>query len=341
MTIVLSILLFGLFIFVHELGHFLVAKAFKIRVNEFSLGMGPTLVGFGKGETRYSLRLFPIGGFVMLEGEEEESEDERSFGKQSVWKRAAVLVAGACMNLILGLIVVAIMLIATQSYLGSTTVALFDEGAHSSAMLQVDDKILKVNGASVHVDNDIIMQMLRDQDGKVDLLVERDGEKVALEQVPFLMQEQEDGTKGLWIDFKVYAREKTFLNVLHDTFYTTVSIARTVWVSLLDLITGRYGVSQLSGPVGVTSVIGQASAMGLRPLLNIIAFITINLGVFNLLPLPALDGGKLLFVLIEAVRGKPVDPKYENYIHTAGFLLLIGLMLFVTYNDIYRLITGG
>ena len=334
-TILLAILIFGVFVTVHELGHFLSAKAFGIRVNDFSLGFGPALFQFTKGDTTYAIRLFPLGGYVALDGEEEESDDERSFGKQKIWKRFVVMAAGGIMNLLLGFIV-ALVVLAMQPTLGTTTVSNFQQQSVSSAVLQVGDRIVKINGSRVHIDNDIVFGLVRDEDGQVEMQVERGGELLNL-TVPFQMTEAEDGTHSIYIDFTVYPAEKTFGSLLYNGFYYTGAIARLVWVSLLELLSGKFSVNQLSGPVGVTAVIGQATSMGLRPLLLLIAFITVNLGVFNLLPLPALDGGKLLFLLIEAVFRKPVPPKYENYVHTAGMILLLCLMLFVTFNDIVRL----
>ena len=334
-TIIIAIIIFSVFIFVHELGHFMAAKAFGIRVTDFALGFGPALFQVKKGDTNYALRLFPFGGYVSMEGEEESSNDERSFEKQAVWKRAIVLAAGAIMNLILGLIVVFVVL-NMQPNLGTVKVSSFRNEAVSSEALHVDDEIVRINGSRIRIDNDISFALVRDEDGLVDMQVLRDGQLVDI-QVPFQMQTLSTGQSAIYIDFTVYGQEKTISNVLYNGFHYTISIAKMVWVSLVDLVTGKVGVSQLSGPVGVTAVISEATAMGLRPLLMLVAFITINLGVFNLLPLPALDGGKLFFLAIEAIRRKPVPPKYENYVHTAGFVLLLGLIVFVTFNDIIRI----
>lgn len=334
-TIVLAIVIFGLFIFVHELGHFAAAKSFGIKVNDFALGFGPAIIKFKKGDTTYALRAIPLGGYVAMEGEDEDSPDPRSFQRQAIWKRAVVMAAGGFMNLLLGFLVVLIVL-NLQGNIGTTVVSSFRDEAMSSSQLQVGDELVRINGARMHIDNDISFALVRDEDGIVDIQVRRAGALVDL-QVPFQLQDLGEGQRGIYIDFTVYPQEKTFTSVLYNGFFYTVSIAKMVWVSLLDLVTGRVGVSQLSGPVGVTVVISQATSMGLRPLLMLVAFITVNLGVFNLLPLPALDGGKLLFLAIEAVRRKPVPEKYENYVHTAGFVLLFGLIIFVTFQDILRL----
>lgn len=334
LTILITVLVFGILIFIHELGHFLVAKAMGIRVNEFALGMGPKLISFGKGETKYSLRLFPIGGFCAMEGEDETSSDNRAFCNKPVWRRLLVTVAGAFMNLLLGFILL-IILVSTMNLVGTTTIAKFNDGAVSNQDLQVGDEIVSINGSHVFIDNDIVYGLLRDRDGVVDMVVKRNGEKVKLTNVTFQTEDLGDGVTGTNIDFKVYSAEKTFFGVIKQSACWTLSVVKLVWSSLIDLITGQYGLNQLSGPVGVASAIGEASSMGLRSLLLLVVFITVNLGVFNLLPIPALDGGRLLFLMIEGIRRKPV--KHEAYVHMVGFALLILLMVVVSFNDIVKL----
>lgn len=337
-TVLLTVLIFGLIIFIHELGHFLTAKATKIKVNEFALGMGPALVHFTRGETKYALRLFPIGGYVSMEGENEDSDDDRSFGHRPVWCRILVVVAGALMNLVLGFIIV-LIITANQSAVASTTIAVFDSQATSNTALKENDEIIKINGSPVRIDYDIIFSLVRDTDGKADFVVRRDGEVVTLADVPFPVQKTAEG-QTIRLDFKVFPVEKNIFSVTRQAFFYSVTIARVVWISLLDLITGKFGVQQLSGPVGVSQAIGQASSIGWQSVFSLAAFITINVGIFNLLPLPALDGGRLLFLIIEIIRRKPVNSKYEGFVHTAGFALLILLMIVVTFNDIARLIRG-
>lgn len=339
MTIVIAIIVFGIIIFIHELGHYLACRWAGVKVNEFALGMGPKLISKKIGETVYSIRAVPLGGFCSMEGEDEESADPRSFVSASVFKRFVILVAGSLMNLILGLVILSVLTV-QKPYLGSTVVADFREEATSSAVLQVDDEILKVNNHTVRSDNDLIYEFQRDRDGIMDMQVLRNDEKIVLEDVTFKMQDLGDGVQAISVDFVVYQKEKTFTGVIFNSFNWTASIVKQVWGSLVDLISGRYGLNQLAGPVGVTTAIGQAASMGFATLLNFVAFITINLGVFNLLPLPALDGGRLMFVILEAVRRKPLAPKYEGYVHATGFILLIGLMIFVSFNDIVRLITN-
>ena len=335
-TIVKTIIVLGFLIFFHELGHFVTAKLCGIKVNEFSLGMGPKLFGKRKGDTLYALRLLPIGGFVAMEGEDGESDDENSYMSKPKWKRAIVLVAGASMNLLLGLLILG-GLTCGEQLIGTRIVAGFRDGATSSAMLCQYDEIKKINGHRVAIDNDIVFELVRDDDGLVDITVKRDGETVELRQVPFVMTEGEDGKKAITLDFTVYGVEKTFFGVIGHAFAWTGSVIKTVWVSLIELITGRYSISELSGPVGVATAVGQASSYGWDSLFLLIAYITVNLGVFNLLPFPALDGGKLALLLVELIRGKPLPKKYEAYINLAGFVSLFGLMIIVTVSDVIKL----
>ena len=338
-TILASILVFGSVIFIHELGHFVTAKLCGIKVNEFSLGMGPALLRFEKGDTTYALRLLPIGGFVSMEGEDEESDDEHSFSKAKVWKRFLVVAAGAVMNMILGFLVL-VILVCRQSAITSRTVSVFSENASTQASgLQVGDEILAVNGRRCFIADDVIYELVRTQNGTADLTVLRDGKKVLLEDVVFTTQETEEGT-SLIIDFKVLPIEKTFFNVVKEAGLWTCSLSRMIFLSLIDLVTGRVAINNLSGPVGIVTVISEAASIGWEPILLILAVITINLGIFNLIPIPALDGGKLFLLLVEGIRRKALPEKYEIVINLAGFAALMLLMLFITYNDIARLIVG-
>lgn len=334
-TILITILIFAVIIFIHECGHFAAAKLCKVRVNEFALGMGPTLFHFGKGETRYALRLFPIGGFVSMEGEDGGSGDPRAFCNQKVWKRILIVCAGAFMNLVLGFIVVLLMTIPSDR-LPSMTVAQFYENASTEATgLQAGDEILRVNGRSIWVDSDLIYTLSTDEDGVVDMVVWRDGEKVELSDVAFTTQ---DGT--LVIDFTVQGVPANLPNVLSYSFRKTASIGRLVWIAVGQLITGQSSINELSGPIGTAQAIGQAVSAGLSTVMYLFAFITINVGIFNILPLPALDGGRLIFLLFELITRRRIKPEHEAYVHFAGFVLLILLIIFVSYHDIVNLIRG-
>ncbi len=332
-SILLTLLIFAAIILIHECGHFLTARACGVRVNEFAIGMGPTLFRFGKGETRYALRLFPIGGFVSMEGEDGESGDPRAFCNQRVWKRILIVCAGAIMNLILGFIIV-LGLTIPKDTLATQQVAEFYDGAMTqSTGLQAGDEILKVNGRSMWTETDIVYELTYDEDGVVDMVVRRDGKRVSLKGVAF----QKDGD-SLVIDFKVKGQPATAINVLSYSFRRTASIGRLVWISLGQLITGKASVNDLSGPVGTAQAVGQASKAGMSTVMTLFAFITINVGIFNLLPVPALDGGRLVFLLFEAITRKRIKPEYEAYVHFAGFVLVILLNIFVSYHDIVNLL---
>lgn len=340
-TILISIFMFGILIFIHEFGHFITAKLCNIKVNEFAIGMGPTLLKKQKGETKYALRAFPIGGFVSMEGEDEESTDNRAFNNKSIPKRFLVLIAGAAMNILLG-IIITFIIVCMQSRLATTEIAYFEENAltHQTG-LEVGDTILKVDNANILSANDLIYSIMMDEDGVVNMLVRRNGEKVLLENVSFQVEpsEEHEGINNIIFDFKVVGAEKTVGTVLKSTAIESISTAKTIWRSLIDILRGRISVNELSGPIGVATTINTAINQGawLSSVLSIVAFISINLGIFNLLPFPALDGGRIVFLLIEAIRRKPIDRKYEGYVNFIGFALLMILMVFVLFKDIISL----
>lgn len=342
--VLVAILFFGLLIFFHELGHFTFAKLFKVQVNEFAMGMGPTLFKFKKGETKYALRLFPIGGFVSMEGEDEESENERAFCKKPAWQRFIIVAAGGVVNLIMGAIIVAVML-SQSNLIGLPQIHSFEENSVSSQYLQAGDEIKKINGKRVYSEYDLSFLMARDKDGIIDFTVEREGEKVELNGVPFQTIKKQDGTITIIYDFIIRGVEPGFLSVTKNAVLESVSIGRIVWISLLDLVTGQYGLSDLSGPIGTVSYIADAAQIATQQtdytyLFTLMAMIAINIGLFNLLPLPALDGGRLFFLAIEFVFRKPVPAKYEGWVHAVGMVLLLLLMAVISLSDILRLIRG-
>ena len=341
-----ALLFFGVIIMIHECGHFACAKLFKVKVNEFSLGMGPALFKRKKGDTLYAVRLFPIGGYVAMEGEDDASEDDRAFNKKPVWQKMIIVVAGALMNLISGFILMVLLLTTSTDLIGTNTIKEFYPDAVSSQYgLQAGDRFVEIDGHHVWSELDLSFLMSRSQDGVFDFVVERDGEKVTLNDVHFAT-EQQNGITLIQYDFIIIGEQPGFLNIVKNAFTQSASIVRMVWLSVFDLVTGRYGMSELAGPVGTVDIIADVTAQAvssgsLTNLLTIMAFITINVGVANLLPLPALDGGRFLFLAVEAVRRKPVNPKYEGYVHAAGLALLLLLMVVVTYNDIARIVHGA
>ena len=348
LLILIAVLLFGFIIFIHEFGHFITAKLSGIQVNEFAIGMGPTLFKFKRGETQYALRLFPIGGFCAMEGEDEKSDNERAFGNKPVWKRILVVIMGAVMNIILGLLLMMVILGQQDGYASNQIAEFSENAATQSAGLQVNDKITSINGYKIVTSRDMIFAIGTDKDFVLDMTVERDGKSVELGGVKMDTREGEDGKLSPVLDFKVYGIQKNFGTLITQSFNETVSVFRMVWASLIGLITGQFGFSDMAGPIGAAQAIGQAASVGLETgfvdaLNNIILMmiiITVNLGVVNLLPLPALDGGRLVFLIIEGIRRKPINPKYEGWVHAAGLVVLIGLMVIVAFSDILRLFTG-
>ena len=333
----MAILLFLILIIIHEFGHFIAAKLMGVRVNEFAVGFGPKLFSKKWGETKYAFNLIPLGGYCAMEGEDEESTDGRAFCNKKPWRRFVIVVMGATFNLLLGLIIVAIIL-APEKAFASTVVAEFDKGAVSQVTgLQVNDEILKVDGRKIYTTYDLSYSFTNVDDGKIDITVLRDGKELELRNVTFKTEKVEN-MSYLTMDFKVYGIQKNFANYVKQTVKTSISYCAVIWRSLVDLIGGKYGISAISGPVGITVTIADVARQSLMNLLPIMALITINLGLFNLLPIPALDGGRLLFILIEMIFRKPVPQKYESIVHAVGFILLIGFMLLVAAKDIWTLI---
>lgn len=332
--ILVAILFFGMLIFFHELGHFVFAKLFKVKVNEFAMGMGPTLLKKTKGETVYALRLLPIGGFVSMEGEDEQSEDERAFCNKPVWQRIIIVAAGGTVNLIMGIIIVAIML-GQSDLIGTPRLHSFKEDSTSASAMQELDTIKRINGRRVFSEFDLGFLVSRDKDGKVDFIVEREGEMVELNSVPF--------TSAEFSRIVIKGAKPNILTVGKYSVLQTVSIARIVWVSLFDLVTGQYGVKDISGPIGTVAYVSQAAQNASEKrdntgLLTMMALIAVNIGLFNLLPVPALDGGRLFFMLIELIFRKPIPQRFEVWVHAVGFVLLIGLMIIVSFSDIINLV---
>ena len=285
-TILLAILIFGVIIIIHELGHFLTAKAVGIAVPEFSIGMGPKLLQWEKGETKYTLRLLPIGGYVAMEGEDEESDNERAFCNKKPLQKILVVAAGATMNLILGFLIM-LAIVCSRPVVSSTQISYFDPSALSSEKLQLGDEILEINGYRTNTANDLVYAFVDVGTDPVQMKVRRDGEVIELTDVPFAYEEIE-GQTIVKLDFKVQGLEKTPLRVLEESWHMTTGVVKQVWVSFGKLITGQFEMNQLSGPVGVTQMIGEvASTRDYSSIFLMTAFITINIGVFNLLPLPA------------------------------------------------------
>ena len=438
--IIIGVLIFEFIIFIHEFGHFITAKKCGVQVNEFALGMGPKIIKFQKGETLYSLRLFPIGGFCAMEGENEESDNERAFVNKPVWQRMIIVLAGAFNNIVLGLIMMMILMGQSPSF-SSTTVSSFAQAAFTSKSgLEVGDKLLDIGGYKITCSRDIsfavAMIELQKVDGedfsvykedcgfklvrqysslkaedyteeelseitdafndginqlnsaadkeeadticektiaevnklaktdykpeeheymaerkrfRTDVKVQRNGSEVTLRNVDFYTYLGENDEPAVALDFSVEPIEKNFASLITESFKSTVSVVKMIWKSLWGMVTGRFGMNDIAGPVGAASVVTQAAQAGLESsfgdavnnIVYMLMIITVNLGIVNLLPLPALDGGRFFFMLIEVIARRPVPQKDEAWIHAAGFIILLGFIAVITFNDILRIATGS
>ena len=338
--IIIAILAFGLLIFIHELGHYIAAKLCGINIQEFAIGMGPKLFGIKKGETLYSIRILPFGGYLKIEGEDKSSDSisSRSFRNKPKWQRLTVALAGSFMNIMLGFIIVIYLVSSSDSMPSMEISGFMDKSISNNYGLKKGDKILKIGGYSVNTKKDFWHIMISVPVDKTDVLVARDGKKVNIKDVKFpVIKDNQNNVIGIMIDFEIGRKEKDIGSVIEYSFQNIIGDAKLILVSLSKLITGQYGIKSFGGPIQVTKSMGEFYQFGLKSLLSFIAFITVNLGFMNLLPLPALDGGKVVFIFIEIIKGKPVNPKYEGYIHLVGLILFMMLSIIVTYNDIIKI----
>lgn len=336
-SIISAVLIFCVIVVVHEFGHFIVARKCGIDVQEFAIGMGPVIFRKQGKHTLFTFRLLPLGGFCSM-GEDEESDNENSFRNKSVWRRIAVIAAGAIMNLILGFILSLIIFLVAGKVTTTIIAEIVPGSGCETAGMAVGDRITKVNGLHIFTANDIIYELRNDEDGVLDFVVERDGEKLTFNGVKFgLTVDEETGERVLNYDFKVYMKNMTAAELLPAAANKFMYYSRLILMSLRDLISGKYGLNNLQGPVGIVTVISesaQESGFDIGYLLDIAMLISVNVGIFNLLPLPALDGGRLVFLIIEAIRRKPIKAETEGMVHFAGFALLMLLMIIVTFNDV-------
>lgn len=343
MNILVAILVFSLLILFHELGHFTLAKLNRIRVNEFSLGLGPTIVGFTKGETKYSLKLLPFGGACMMEGEDENSNDDRAFNKKGVWARISVVAAGPIFNFIMAVIFSAIVIGAA----GVDKPVLSDviEGyAAEEAGLQAGDTLVKLDGKNIHFYREVSVYSTFHVGEPVEIVYERDGEEFTTTLVP---KYDEELGRYLYGFVSAGGREKVgFLETIGYAFSELGYYVDTTIQSLKLMFSGGVSVNDLSGPVGIVQNMGEVYEESVAndgyfyAFLNMMSWaimLSANLGVMNLLPIPALDGGRLVFLFIEAIRGKALDPEKEGMVHMAGIILLFLLMFVVMFNDIRKI----
>ncbi len=343
MTIIYFIIILGIIIFIHELGHFISAKKSGIYVYEFSLGMGPKIFKFNRknDETDYCLRLFPIGGFVQMAGEEIEVDEavpkEKRFNNKTFGQKFITVIAGILMNFILAIILLFVVGLLNGSPQNKTIIGEVDKNFPAyQAGLKSGDEIIKVNDRNANTNDKLVLQLQVFQGETITLDVKRDGEIKQLTVEPKLLKE--DGKEVYKFGFKIQDEVKQgIIPAIQYAFTKFFSLIHQMVFVIFYLITGQIGLGSLSGPVGIYNVVGSAAATGFVSLLYLTAYISINVGFINFLPIPAFDGGRILFIIIEKIKGKPVNPKFENTVHTIGFFLLMILMVLITCNDIFKL----
>lgn len=380
LTAVVTAVIFLVMISIHEFGHFFVAKLCGIKVNEYAIGMGPAIFKKQKGETLYSFRILPIGGYCSMEGEDGGSDNERAFCNQKLWKRFLVVVAGAVLNVLLGFILFVIISSQNAPFATNTIESLDERSYMYEAGVMPGDKIVEINGRSISFYRDITLYKTEiTASEEVNMTVKRDGKKLDFTfplseiegkrvytetgvtetttmngktqteeyayqegvEIPQDIIGKEVPVSGIMLGFSPRLEELSFISLVKESWYSTVFVVKLVYKSLWDLISGKAGIEQVSGPVGVVDAVNTAVHSDYMPWLNVLslaALLTINLGVFNLLPLPALDGGRIFFMLFELVRGKPVPPEKEGMIHAIGLILLLVFAAVISFKDIIMLI---
>ena len=342
--ILFALLFFGFMILAHEFGHFITARMFKVGVREFSIGMGPKLFSktSKKSGTAYSIRALPIGGFVNLVGEDEAVDSEDSLSGKAWWKRFIILFAGSFMNILTAVIAMFILL-SSSPYYPSTYLADvegYSELSHSVLSeygARDMDKIVEIDGEKMKVWQDISYKIMLDGKEPLDVVVERDGERIVFENVRFKTEIVEGLECGI-VDFAPRVIKRSTKTLIREAFYQSFSTIKLIYSSFIDLFTGKYGLEAVSGPVGTVNIIAETASQGFRSTLYLFVFISMNLGILNLLPFPALDGGRIVFVLLEAIRGKPIKPEHEGIIHAIGMIILLIFMAIVVVSDILKLI---
>ncbi|ESE31107.1 MAG: RIP metalloprotease RseP [[Eubacterium] brachy] len=330
MTIIYALLIICVLIFFHELGHFMAAKACGVKVNEFAIGMGPKVLKKQKGETLYSVRAFPLGGFCAMEGEDEDSQDERAFNRKSVWKKAIIIVAGAAMNLI-----IAIILMIAVNYMNgvpTTTISQVEENSPAyTAGIQKGDKILSINDKKINSWDDVQAVKNAVNTRELNIKVQRKDTELNIKTT----LKENDRNKIIGI---VPVSEKNIVKAIANGPSATWNMAKSMYSGLYSLITGKVSAKELSGPVGIVYLINKGISRGFATVLYLTSLISLNLAIINMLPLPALDGGRLLMVIIRRLTGKAISSKVEGVIHAVGLGLLLLLTIYVTWNDIVRFI---
>ena len=332
MTIIYAVILFAILIFPHELGHFLVAKAVGVKVNEFAFGMGPAIFKKQGKETLYAIRIFPIGGYCAMEGENEESDSSRAFNNKPMWAKIAVLLAGSAMNVVIAIITLSIIM----GIAGSATTTIDTVQNNSPALeagIQSGDEIISIDGNSVEKWSDLTTY-LTTKDSKVEVGLLRDGTELTLVSET---RKADDGTDRYVIGITPKISHNVF-TAAGNGCKSAWNMTKTMYYSIKMLVAGEVSTKEITGPVGMVTLVSDTSKYGLGYFASLLALISLNLAIVNMLPLPALDGGRILFVIIRRITGKMISDQLEGTIHGAGLILLFGFMIFVTWNDITRLI---
>ncbi len=338
LTALYTVLVFCIIVAIHEFGHFAVAKLCRVTVHEFSIGMGPKIFGFTKKETSYSLRLLPLGGYVKLEGEDGESSDPNAFGNKKAWQRFLILAAGAFMNLLLGFLIFVIIGSFSKGFSSNIVGTVIEDSAFEDAGVKSGDKIVYMSGSEYESRigdyNDITYFIYKNSNNTASVTFERGSETFVKEITPKYLETEKRAIFG----FSPKILKPSPVRVVATSFRMSKFVVKVVVSSFADLIKGSVSMNDMSGPVGIVNEIGTAAKSGLGDVLYLAALISINLGVFNLFPIPALDGGRIFFILIEIVRRKPIDREKEGFVHFVGFALLLMLMVAITCADIKKLL---
>lgn len=328
LTVILALVLFLFLIFPHELGHFMMARAVGVKVNEFAFGMGPAVWQKQGKETLYSIRIFPVGGFCAMEGENEESDQEGAFNNKPWWAKILVLIAGAAMNVLIAAVVMSVIILISGT--ATTTVDKVENGSPAQiAGLKQGDKIEYISGKKIEDWNDV-SKSIGNKGKKIEIKVSRNGKYEIFKINP--RKEKDRYVIGI-----TPVIEKSPSKAIIGGFKSTWYITRQMYKSLGMLASGNVAMKDVSGPVGMIGLVHQSATQGLISFFYLVALISLNLAIFNLLPLPALDGGRIIFVIIRMITGKAITDKQEAMVHGAGMVLLLSLMVFVTWNDIIKL----
>ena len=320
----------GFLIFIHEGGHFLAAKLFNIKVEKFSIGFGPRIITKKSKETEYSVSLIPFGGYVQMLGETERNEDKRSFNNAKLWKRMVVVLAGPFVNIIFAIIVYFILIMFSSVIVMPVVAEILPEAEENLCEIKVEDRIIEMNGKKIRTVEDLNNKLYGNNGESVNIKVLREGTILEFEVNPTFYEER----YILGIVMK-YSEDFTFKERTYYSYWKTIGFVSSVGESIKLLLTGRVGLNQMTGPVGISNIVVKTT--GLQNFINLLALISVSLGVTNLLPIPALDGGRLLLLIVEGVRRKPLEENLEMQIQAIGFSFLIILSIYVTYNDIFRI----